>query len=136
MSERPGPGQIRDLIPFAVLVGVELLDADPERVRGRLDYSPQRCTAGGILHGGALITLADTCGGACAVLNLPEGAIGTATIESKANFLRAARGGPVIATTHPIHRGRTIAVFETELEDEDGSLLAKVTQTQIFHYPD
>jgi len=129
------PGQIRDVMPFAVLIGAELLDAGPELVRGRLAFSPERCTAGGLLHGGALMALADTCGGVCAFLNLPEGAIGTATIESKTNFLRAVRDGAVTATTRPLHAGRTMLVLETEIAREDGELAAKVTQTQAFHYP-
>lgn len=135
MSEQDSLSQIRDALPFAALIGVELLDARPELVRGRLDFSPQRCTAGGVIHGGALMALADTCGGICAFLNLPEGAIGTATIESKTNFTRAVREGPVTASTRPLHIGRTIIVLETEITREDGSLAAKTTQTQVLHHP-
>jgi 1,4-dihydroxy-2-naphthoyl-CoA hydrolase len=135
MSDTPTPAQIRDLMPFAVMIGVELLDARPELVRGRLGWAPERCTAGGLLHGGALMALADTCGGVCAFLNLPNGAQGTATIESKTNFLRAVRDGAITATTRPLHAGRTMIVLETELARDDGSLAAKVTQSQAFHYP-
>jgi len=130
-----GPEQIRDLMPFAALIGAELTEATPEVVRGRLDWAPERCTAGGLLHGGALMSLADGAGGALAFLNLPEGATGTATIESKTNFLRGVREGTVTSTTRPLHRGRTMIVIETELTDEQGRLVAKVTQTQAFHYP-
>jgi uncharacterized protein (TIGR00369 family) len=122
-------------MPFAALIGVELLETRPEMVRGRLEWAPERCTSGGLLHGGALMSLADSCGGVCAFLNLPEGATGTATIESKANFLRGVREGAITATTRPLHAGRTMIVLETELAREDGSLAAKVTQTQAFHYP-
>ena len=135
MSDRATPAQLRDVMPFAVLLGIELLDARPELVRGRLQWTPERCTAGGVMHGGALITLADTCGGVCAFLNLPEGAQGTSTIESKTNFLRAVREGTITASTRPLHAGRTLIVIETELARADGSLAAKVTQTQAFHYP-
>jgi uncharacterized protein (TIGR00369 family) len=135
MSDTATPEQIRDVMPFAVLLGIELLEASPEVVRGRLEWSPERCTAGELMHGGALMALADTCGGACAFLNLPEGAIGTATIESKTNFLRGVRGGSITARTRPLHLGRTMVVLETEVTREDGSLAAKVTQTQAFHYP-
>ena len=86
------------------------------------------------MNGGALMSLADNCGGICAFLNLPEGAQGTATIESKTNFLRGVREGMVTATTHPLHKGRATIVLETELAREDGKLAAKVTQTQAFHY--
>jgi 1,4-dihydroxy-2-naphthoyl-CoA hydrolase len=126
---------LRDAMPFAALVGIELLEAGPELVRGRLDWSPERCTAGGLMHGAALMALADSCGGVCAFLNLPEGAAGTSTIESKTNFLRAVREGSLTATTTPLHKGRTLIVVETELALDDGSLAAKVTQSQAFHYP-
>jgi uncharacterized protein (TIGR00369 family) len=129
------PAELRDLMPFAALIGIELLEAGPELVRGRLEWERERCTAGGLMHGGALMALADTCGGACAFMNLPEGASGTATIESKTNFLRGVREGAVTASTRPLHAGRTIVVLDTEIAREDGSLVAKVTQTQAFHYP-
>ena len=79
--------------------------------------------------------LADNSGGICAMLNLPDGATGTATIESKTNFLRAVREGSITSTTRPLHAGRTLMVLETEVARDDGALVAKVTQTQIFHYP-
>jgi uncharacterized protein (TIGR00369 family) len=126
---------LRDAMPFAALVGIELLEARPDLVRGRLDWSPERCTAGGLMHGAALMALADSCGGVCAFLNLPEGAAGTSTIESKTNFLRAVREGSLTATAKPLHKGRTLMVVETELVLGDGSLAAKVTQSQAFHYP-
>jgi uncharacterized protein (TIGR00369 family) len=135
MSDMPTPAQIRDLMPFAVLLDIELLETGPDLVRGRMAWSPERCTTGGLMHGGAMMALADTCGGVCAFLNLPQGAAGTATIESKTNFLRGVRGGALTASTRPLHRGRTMIVLETELAREDGSLVAKVTQTQAFHHP-
>jgi 1,4-dihydroxy-2-naphthoyl-CoA hydrolase len=135
MSAQATPLQIRDAMPLAVMLGIELLEAGSELVRGRLEWSRERCTAGGTLHGGALMALADTCGGVSAFLNLPDGATGTATIESKTNFLRAVREGAVTAATRPLHRGRTLIVVETELAREDGELVGKTTQTQAYHYP-
>jgi 1,4-dihydroxy-2-naphthoyl-CoA hydrolase len=126
---------LRDAMPFATLVGIELIEAGPDLVRGRLDWSPERTTAGGLMHGAALMALADSCGGVCAFLNLPEGAAGTSTIESKTNFLRAVREGSLTASTRPLHKGRTLMVLETELTLDDDSLAAKITQTQTFHYP-
>jgi uncharacterized protein (TIGR00369 family) len=131
----PAPEQIRDTMPFAVLIGAELTEVTAELVRGRMEWAPERCTAGGLLHGGALMALADGAGGVLAFLNLPEGSVGTATIESKTNFLRGVREGAVTSTSRPLHKGRTMIVIETELAREDGKLVAKVTQTQAFHYP-
>ena len=135
MAAGATPPQLRDAMPFAALVGIDLLEASTELVRGRLAWAPERCTAGGMLHGGALMALADTCGGVCAFLNLPEGAQGTATVESKTNFLRAVREGTITASTRPLHVGRTLVVLETELTRDDGALVAKVTQSQAIHYP-
>ena len=77
------------------------------------------------------MALADSAGGTCAFLNLPAGASGTATIESKTNFLGAVRRGAATATSTPLHRGGTTMVIETSVRDSGGKLVAKVTQTQI-----
>jgi 1,4-dihydroxy-2-naphthoyl-CoA hydrolase len=135
MSDLPTPQQIRDTMPFAALIGVELEEATPGLVRARLEFAPELCTAGELMHGGALMALADSCGGVCAFLNLPEGAVGTATIASATNFLRGVREGALTASTRPLHSGRTTIVLETEIARDDGALVAKVTQTQAFHYP-
>ena len=135
MSGPPTPEQIRDTMPFAVLIGAELTEVSPELVSSRMEWAPERCTAGGLLHGGALMALADGNGGVLAFFNLPEGAIGTATIESKTNFMRGVTEGAVTASTRPLHKGRTTIVIETEIVRDDGKLVAKVTQTQAFHYP-
>jgi uncharacterized protein (TIGR00369 family) len=123
------PEQLRDAMPFARAAGVELTAVGPDEVRGRMDWAPERCTAGGILHGGALMTLADAAGAVCAFLNLPAGAT-TATIESKTNFFRAVREGHVEAVARPLHVGRTTIAVQTELRDGSGRLVGQTTQTQ------
>ena len=120
----------RASMPFADVLGLELIAATPDEVQARLAWEERLCTAGGILHGGALMSLADATGAYCAFLNLPEGAAGTATIESKTNFFRAVRGGHVVATSRPLHRGRTTIVVETDLHDASAKHVARVTQTQ------
>ena len=121
---------LNEAMPFGALLGVELDDASPAEVRGGLAWAPERCTAGGVLHGGALMGLADSLGGLCAYLNLPDGASGTATVESKTNFFRAVREGRVTAVARPLHVGRTFIVVQTDLHDDRGRHVARVTQTQ------
>ena len=116
-------------MPFSVGLGVRLLAAAPGEVRGELPWAPERCTSGGLLHGGALMGLADSLGGVCAFLNLPEGA-GTSTIESKTNFFRGVREGVVTATTRPVHVGRTTIVVQTESRDDRDKLVTLTLQTQ------
>ena len=117
-------------MPFVRLLGIELVLAHPDEVRARLPWDEARCTAGGVLHGGALIGLADAAGGLCAYLNLPEGAQATATIESKTNFFRPVSSGYVEATSRVLHQGRTTIVVETDLRDAEERHVARVTQTQ------
>jgi len=117
------------MMPFAEALGIEVASASSDEVRGRLAWAPERCTAGGVLHGGALISLADSVGAICAFLNLPEGA-NTATIESKTNFFRGVRDGHVEAVSRPLHVGRTSIVVQTDLADADGKPVAHVIQTQ------
>ena len=121
---------MRDLMPFAATLGIVVLRYEPDEVRARLTWAPELCTAGGALHGGAVMALADSAGGACAFLNLPAGAAGTTTVESKTNFLRAVREGHANAVSRPLHAGRTLIVVETEIRDDNDRLVAKVTQSQ------
>jgi 1,4-dihydroxy-2-naphthoyl-CoA hydrolase len=116
-------------MPFAERLGLRVEAASQDEVRGTLDWAEELCTAGGVLHGGALMAAADSLGALCAYLNLPEGAT-TATIESKTNFFRAVRGGAVSLVATPLHVGRTSIVVQTELHDDAGKRVALVIQTQ------
>ena len=120
---------IRQLVPFAAALGVEVIANRPAEVRARVEWRPERCTTGGVLHG-SIMSLADTTGATCAFQNLPDGAAGTTTIESKTNFLRAVREGYAEAVSRPLHAGRTVVVVETDVTDADGRAVAKVLQTQ------
>jgi len=117
------------LMPYAVALGVVLESASAQQAIGHLPWAPHRCTAGGIMHGGALIALADTIGAVCAYLGLPAGA-STATTSSTTHLFRAVRDGRVTATARPLHHGRTLIVIQTDLLDAAGRPVAQVTQTQ------
>ncbi len=127
---------VQSTMPLCAALGITATQFDAERVVLQLAWKPELCTSGGLLHGGALMALADSAGGASAFLNLPEGATGTSTIESKTNFLGAVReGASVTATAVPLHRGGTTIVVETELRTDSGALVAKTTQTQAVLRP-
>jgi uncharacterized protein (TIGR00369 family) len=131
MAQHDATALIRELMPLCATLGVRAEEYAADQVVLSLDWSPSLCTANGILHGGAIMALADSAGGACAFLNLPVDAAGTATIESKTNFLGTVRSGTATATATPLHRGATTMVIETAVRDSKGKLVAKVTQTQI-----
>ncbi|MEC3916009.1 PaaI family thioesterase [Nocardia sp. CDC160] len=122
--------QLFATMPFSTELGIEVLECGPERVRSRLEWRENLCTLGGSMHGGALMSLADATAAVCAFLNLPDGAQGTTTVESKTNFVRALRSGHATATATPLHKGRSFIVVETEIRDDADKLVAKVTQTQ------
>ena len=126
---------IHTLMPFAKTLGIRANEYTAGRVVLSMDWSASLCTANGILHGGAVMALADSAGAACAVLNLPDGATGTTTIESKTNFVGAVRAGSVLATATVLHKGSTTIVVETQVLDDSGKLIAKVTQTQLVLRP-
>jgi uncharacterized protein (TIGR00369 family) len=112
-------------------LGIRIEKATPEEVVGSLVVEERLCTYGGILHGGSLMALADTLGGVGAFLNLPPGTR-TSTVESKTNFLRPAKiGTTVTATSRLVHKGRTLVLWQTEVRDPGGSLLALVSQSQM-----
>lgn len=126
----PTPDQLLSLMPFAAeRLGMTIDHASPEEVVGTLEWSPALTTAGGLLHGGALMTLADTVGAVCAFLGLPEGA-GTATTSSTTQLVRGVPSGVVTATAVPLHRGRSQVVVQTTCRDASGRLVAQTTQTQ------
>ena len=119
-------------IPFAELKGVTFIEADKDRVVAKMLVRPDLCTVNHSIHGGAVMAFADSVGAAATVINLPEDAKGTTTIESKTNFIGGAKEGTtVIATASAVHRGRRTQVWQTRLETDEGKLVAIVTQTQM-----
>lgn len=130
-QQQPTDGQaLVEAMPFAATSGVRIEHAAPEEVRALMPWAAERCTAGGVLHGGALMTLADSAGAVCAFLNLPPGAT-TATLDSSTVFLSAVRGGTAHAVSRPLRVGGSVIVVRTELHDDAGEPVAHVVQTQM-----
>jgi uncharacterized protein (TIGR00369 family) len=117
------------IMPFMQFCGITITSGTREEVKGTLAWREELCTAAGVVHGGALMTLADSLGAICAFLNLPEGTT-TSTIESKTNLFRPVTKGAVHGTATPIHVGRSTIVVQTDLRDDAGKRVALVTQTQ------
>jgi 1,4-dihydroxy-2-naphthoyl-CoA hydrolase len=116
-------------MPFVQHCGIAITSMTRDEVKGSLAWRAELCTTAGVIHGGALMTLADSLGATCAFLNLPEGAM-TSTIESKTNFFRPVTRGAVHGTATPLHVGRTTIVVQTDLRDDAGKRVALITQTQ------
>jgi uncharacterized protein (TIGR00369 family) len=122
--------------PFANFMGMKVTHISPDRVEAELVVRDELENRFGVLHGGAVMALADNLGGTATMANLPDGAR-TATIESKTNFFAGIPVGDTArAECTPLHRGRTTMVWQTRITRGDGKLCALVTQTQIVMLPE
>lgn len=117
-------------MPMTKLLGLEIVSGDANGFKARCHWAAERCTSGGLLHGGFLMSIADSVGAMVAFFNLPEGA-GTSTIESKTNFFRGVGEGHLDVTATPLHVGRTTIVVQTDITRPDGKLVTRTTQTQM-----
>lgn len=122
------------LMPFAQQLGIEVVDAGADRAQARMAWAPHLCTAGGIMHGGALMSFADSVGALVAFLGLPAGAA-TATITSTTQLFRPVGSGTVRADAEALHRGRTTVTVRTSLYDDGDRLVAQTTQVQAVIAP-
>jgi len=117
--------------PFAEFMGMKITHVSRDKVEAELVVREELNNRFGVLHGGAVMALADNLGGTATMANLPEGGR-TATIESKTNFFAGIPVGDTArAECTPLHRGRTTMVWQTRITRGDGKLCALVTQTQI-----
>jgi 1,4-dihydroxy-2-naphthoyl-CoA hydrolase len=118
-------------LPFAKLLGIEVISVTTDRVVGKMMVREELCTHSAVLHGGASMALADTLGAIATYVNLPDG-VGTTTIESKTNFIAAAPlGSVVVGECMPIHRGKRTMIWQTRISTREGRLTAVVMQTQL-----
>jgi len=122
------------LMPFAQQLGIGVTSSDADGAQARMLWAPQLCTAGGILHGGALMSFADSVGALVAYVGLPEGA-STATITSTTQLMRPVSAGGVRAVAETLHRGRTTVTVRTSLYDDNERLVAQTTQVQAVIPP-
>ena len=117
--------------PFADFLGIKVTHISPERVIAELKVRDELNNRFGIMHGGAIMALADNIGGTATTANLKPGQT-TTTIESKTNFFAAIPiGDTARAECTALHRGRTTMVWQTRVTRGDGRLCALVTQTQL-----
>jgi uncharacterized protein (TIGR00369 family) len=119
---------------FGDTLGVKVIEARKDKVVAEFQWRADLCTVGGILHGGALMAVADQVGATAAFINLPEGA-GTTTLESKTNFFAGGKPGKVRAEATPLHVGGRTSVWQTRLYDESGRMLSQTLQTQLVLLP-
>lgn len=123
------PAQLVATMPFAVHAGVVIDRVSRDEVVGHLDWAKERCTAGGMLHGGALMTLADSLGAVAAFLHLPAGAT-TSTVSSNTALMRPATKGRITGVATIVNAGRRFITVRVELSDDGGKPISSTMQVQ------
>lgn len=118
------------------LVGMEVLQLEPDEIIARLPVRTQLLAPNGFLHAASVIALADTVAGYGTYANLPEGADSFTTIELKSNFFSSLRSGAALCHGRPVHRGRTTQVWDAEVTDEEsGRRMALFRCSQMILWP-
>lgn len=121
----------KSLPDFPKHLGIEFVEASPNRVIATMLVRDDLCTETKSVHGGALMAFADTLGAVATIINIPR-ENWTATMESKTNFIAPAPAGTKLTgQTTPLHKGKRTHIWETTITREDGRVVAKVTQTQL-----
>lgn len=120
---------------FVGLLGIEILEMGEGHALGRLGIRPELLAPNGYLHAGTVVTFADTLAGYGCWANLPEGATGFTTAELKSNFLGTARSGELTCTAMLRHAGRTTQVWDAEVTNDLGKVIALFRCTQMILYP-
>jgi 1,4-dihydroxy-2-naphthoyl-CoA hydrolase len=117
--------------PFAQMMGIRITHVSPDRLEAEVLVTPQMANRNGVLHGGAVMGIADNLGGSAAVMNVAANETST-TVESKTNFFRSVDVGDTLrAVAEPLHKGRRTQVWQTRIFRGDNKLAAIVTQTQM-----
>jgi 1,4-dihydroxy-2-naphthoyl-CoA hydrolase len=126
---------LRDQMAYAAVLDLRIVRLTKASAIALAEWKPERTTTGNVLHGGYLMGCADAIGAAVAFYNLPEGSVGTTTIESKTNFFRAVRSGTIQVRAAPVHVGSTTIVVQTDIVDDRERLVCRTTQTQLVLRP-
>ena len=115
-------------VPYVRLLGLEFVRAERGSATFALEVRPELTRMGGILHGGAVVSLMDTAA-AFAVHTLMEPEGRTVTVDLTVHFLRPASAGRVEARASVLRDGRRVVILAVVATDETGALISTATTT-------
>lgn len=115
---------------FQKILGIVLDDVTKERVTAHIIIEDRHINSAGAVHGGVIMSLADSLGAMGALQNLEPTYI-TSTLESKTNFVRPCVGARISGECQPLHVGRRTSVWHTVVRNEGGLICAHIWQTQM-----
>ena len=124
---------LNEMVPYTRLLGIQLTHVSKIEIHGEMPVTRDITNHTPNVHGGAIMSFADALGAVGAFLNMPDGAEGTTTIESKTNFIKPAMiDDKLIGISRPLSVGRRLSIWQTDITRNDGKRVAQVTQTQIY----
>lgn len=135
MSEPPGCGRVEQhhphlwemasSDPYAVHLGAELINPDPAGLKVSLEVEPRHTNFMGVVHGGAVYSLADIALSLISNAEVEAVALDTHLVQSAP----ARVGDRLIATARPATRSRSVATFQVTVERGDGRTIGLFTGT-------
>ena len=112
--------------PYHALIGVELVERGEGAARIRLPVTEKvRGGVAGSVHGGVISSLVDIACIQAIATTVKRGEQMAGTAELNVSYLRPALGTAIFARAHLLKKGRTLAVVDVEITNEDDKLLAK-----------
>jgi uncharacterized protein (TIGR00369 family) len=124
-SAASSPDTFPTTVPgFDTLLGTEYVEVSPDRVRARLEVRSDLHQPYGIVHGGVLCSVVESCASMGAGMWF-AGRGGVVGVSNHTNFLRASRSGTLSIEATPIHRGRTQQLWLVEISNEEGKAVAR-----------
>ena len=107
---------------FDQLIGLDYKEITPDGVTATFEVTPQLQQPYGILHGGVLCSVVESVGSVSGATWFQGAVVGT---SNHTNFIKATRSGVLTARSTPIHRGRSQQLWDIDITDEQGRLVAK-----------
>ena len=112
-------------------LSIEYTEIGENHLIAKMPVTPRVHQPDGVLHGGAMVALAESVGSAAAIVFLDPTKFSIRGIEISANHVKSVKSGFVFATAKPIHLGKTTQVWDIKITDEDDRLISAVKLTTL-----
>ena len=106
------------------VLGIEITDFGPEYFCGKMPVDNRTVQPYGLLHGGASVVLAESLGSIAGGMQVNRDTQTVVGVEINCNHLRSARDGWVYGKATPLKIGRKIQVWNIEIKNDDGKMVA------------
>ena len=110
---------------------IKYIDFGEDYLVAQMPVTPRVHQPDGVLHGGAMVALAESVASAASFMFLDGENMYVRGIEISANHVKSKRDGMVYAKATFIHKGRTTQVWNIDIVDENETLISKVKLTTI-----